>query len=168
MNKAMLFNFIVDKENNEIKVERFFNAPIDLVWAAWTEPEILDQWWAPKPYKTVTKSMDFSEGGTWLYSMVSPKDERHWCKKDYRKIEHLKSFTDLDAFCDENGKINEDFPRTLWTNTFNESEGATTVSIVLKYEKLADLEKVIELGFKEGFTMGLNQLDELLTTLKTR
>jgi uncharacterized protein YndB with AHSA1/START domain len=60
MSKAILFNFLVDKEKNQITVDRSFNAPLDLVWAAWTEAELLDQWWAPKPYQTVTKSQDFS------------------------------------------------------------------------------------------------------------
>ena len=44
MNKTILFEFNVDKENNQIHVERAFNAPLDLVWAAWTEADILDQW----------------------------------------------------------------------------------------------------------------------------
>jgi len=73
MQKALLFNFLVDKENKKITVERSFNAPLDLVWSAWTEAEILDLWWAPKPYRTETKKMDFREGCRWHYCMVSPE-----------------------------------------------------------------------------------------------
>ncbi|MHB1279027.1 MAG: SRPBCC family protein, partial [Bacteroidia bacterium] len=86
MNAAVLFNFLVDKENKKIRVERSFNAPLDLVWAAWTEPEILDQWWAPKPWRAETKSMDFRVGGRWLYCMAGPEGERHWCLFDYKTI----------------------------------------------------------------------------------
>ncbi len=106
--------------------------------------------------------MDFREGGSWFYAMVSPEGETHWCRNDYRKIEVLKKFSGLDAFCDENGTINTDFPRTIWTNTFTENENTTTVTIVAQYEKLADLEQIIALGFKEGFTMALGNLDEYL------
>ncbi|HVY75357.1 MAG TPA: SRPBCC domain-containing protein [Puia sp.] len=162
MRSNLLFDFTVNKENSTVNVKREFDANLELVWDAWTKPEILDQWWAPKPYRTVTKSMDFREGGMWLYAMVSPQDEKHWCRNDYRKIEHQKNFSGLDAFCDENGKVNADMPRTLWTNTFAENAGTTTVNVVAKYASLADLEKIIAMGFKEGFTMALENLDQYL------
>lgn len=162
MKNNLLFNFTINKENNTVNVEREFAANLDLVWDAWTKPEILDQWWAPKPYKTVTKSMDFREGGMWLYYMISPENQKHWSKNDYLVIRPKKSYTGLDAFCDEKGIVNTDMPRTKWTNKFSKSSDKTLVSIVATYENLADLEKVIEMGFKEGFTMALGNLDELL------
>ena len=63
MDPTLRFDFTVNKTNNTLTVVRAVAAPIDFVWAAWTEPELLDQWWAPKPYQTKTKSMDFREGG---------------------------------------------------------------------------------------------------------
>ena len=168
MKNKLLFNFDINKENNTVHVKREFAAELDLVWDAWTKPELLDQWWAPKPYKAVTKSMDFREGGTWLYYMLSPENQKHWCKNDYQKIDPKRSYTGLDAFCDENGKTNVSMPRTQWTNTFKQvAPDKTLIYIVSKYEKLSDLETVIAMGFQEGFTAGLNQLDELLLTLKT-
>jgi PhnB protein len=160
MNKNLLFDFSVDKANCIINAKREFAAEIDLVWDAWTKPEILDQWWAPKPYRTETKSMDFREGGSWLYAMISPENVAHWCKADYKKIEVQRFYSALDAFCDEQGNINKDFPRSLWANTFNGNDSMTVVSISIKYETLNDLEKIIELGFKEGFSMALGNLDE--------
>lgn len=159
MKTNLLFDFTVDKNTSTVNVKREFAAPLALVWEAWTNPEILDQWWAPKPYRTVTKSMDFRVGGMWLYYMVSPKDERHWCKNDYHAIDHHRSYSGLDAFCDEHGNVNTAMPRTLWTNTFSEKDGHTTVTIAAKYTSLEDLEKVIAMGFKEGFTMALENLD---------
>ncbi|MCB9261042.1 MAG: SRPBCC domain-containing protein [Flavobacteriales bacterium] len=162
MNSNLQFDFIINKQNNTVHVKREFAADLPLVWEAWTNPDILDQWWAPKPYRTQTKSMNFSEGGTWLYAMISPENEMHWCKNDYEKIEHQKSFSGLDAFCDEKGNTNTDMPRTLWTNTFTQEKNTTIVNIVAQYDSLADLEKIIELGFKEGFTMALGNLDQYL------
>ena len=89
MNTDKIFNFIVDKDNLSVKVERSYNAPLDLVWSAWTEAELLDKWWGPKPYHVETKSMDFSEGGTWLYAMVSPEGAKHWAIRKFLKIAPL-------------------------------------------------------------------------------
>ena len=162
MNKKLLFDFTVDKANKKVLVKREFAADLNLVWSAWTDPKILDLWWAPKPYQTKTKSMDFRVGGSWLYAMVSPQGETHWCRADYKTIETLKSFSGLDAFCDEKGTINTDFPRTLWTNTFTENKDTTTVNITAQYDSLEDLEKIIQMGFKEGFTMALGNLDQYI------
>lgn len=164
MKSALLFDFTVNRENNTIVVKREFKANLEQVWDAWTKPEILDQWWAPKPYRTETKSLDFRVGGRWLYAMISPENETHWCKADYKAIEVKKLLSWLDAFCDENGNENTGKPRSFWTNIFSESNDITTVHITLQHDSLADIEAMINMGFKEGFTMALQNLDELLLT----
>jgi len=156
----LTFEFTVNKENNTINAKRAFADDLDLVWQAWTKPEILDQWWAPNPYITKTKFMDFNLDGHWLYAMISPQSKTHWCRADYKHIETHKSFSGLDAFCDESGIINETFPRSLWNNEFISDGENTMVNITIKYNSLSDLEKIISLGFKEGFTMALGNLDE--------
>ncbi len=162
MNKAMLFDFTVDKENNRILVTRQFDALVDLVWAAWTEPDILAQWWAPKPYQAITKSMDFREGGRWHYYMLSPQGEKHWCLCDYETIRHEVYFAGLDAFCDENAVKNDTKPRTAWEVGFDDNGDHTIVNIVNQFEKLEDLETIIQMGFKEGFTAGMENLDDYI------
>ncbi len=166
MKTALLFNFSVNRENNTIHVTRAFDADAELVWKAWTTAELLDQWWAPQPYRNQTKSMDFREGGVWHYSMISPENETHWCRFDYEKIVPHESYSGLDAFCDEAGNINTGFSRMHWENVFSQSAEHTTVTITITMDTLETLEKIIAMGFKEGFTMGLNQLDELLSNLK--
>ena len=162
MKQPLLFYFVVNKANKTIHVKRSFDAEKELVWDAWTKSELLDQWWAPKPYHVETQSMDFREGGAWFYAMVSPENVAHHCRNDYQKIQSGKMFVSLDAFCDDKGNIDVSMPRTEWTNTFSEQDGVTTVNIQLQFTELADLEKILEMGFKEGFTMGLGNLDELL------
>lgn len=162
MNSNLKFDFRVDKEKNTVNIKREFNANLELVWEAWTNPEILDQWWAPKPYQNKTKLMDFRDGGMWLYCMISPQNEVHWCKADYKKIEHQKSYSYVDNFCDENGNGGANFPNSHWTNVFSEQSETTTVNITIAYESLEALEKVIEVGFKEGFTMAMQNLDQYI------
>jgi len=162
MNSHLRFDFSVNKENNTIHVKREFAADQQLVWAAWTTPELLDQWWAPKPYKTKTKSMDFREGGSWLYAMYMEGGDTHWCRADYKKIDAPNAYSGLDAFCDVAGNINHDFPRSLWNNTFSQKGDTTEVDITIQYDDLSHLEKIIEMGFKEGFTAALGNLDQYL------
>ncbi|MXN92251.1 SRPBCC domain-containing protein [Flavobacterium sp. Sd200] len=162
MKSNLLMNFTVDKDSKKVKVEREFAASVEKVWAAWTQKEILDQWWAPKPWKAETKTLDFTVGGYWLYAMVGPEGEKHWARADYKTIDIQKSFSAQDAFCDEDGNVNTEWPRSVWTNTFNGSGDLTNVTIEITYDELADLEKTIEMGFKEGFTAGLENLDEVL------
>ena len=160
MNTNLVFDFSVNKENNNITVKREFAAKKNLVWAAFTTPAILDEWWAPTPYKVKTKSMDFTVGGFWLYAMMGPEGDTHWCRADYKSIDAENSFSGLDAFCDENGNVTQDFPRSLWHNSFIDKGETTEVHIKIQYDSLADLEKIIELGFKEGFTMAMGNLDD--------
>jgi PhnB protein len=162
MNAVLLFEFSVDKENKAINVQREFAADLGLVWDAWTKPELLDQWWAPKPYQTKTKSMDFRAGGTWLYAMISPENVAHWCRVDFKEVEQLKKYSALDGFCDEEGVLNQEFPRSRWTNLFKGNGQSTVVSVAIQFEELSDLEKLIAMGFREGFTMALGNLDQCL------
>ena len=163
MNKTIFYNFLVNKEKNEIKVERSFNAPIDLVWDAWTDPEIIDQWWAPKPWYSKTKCMNFEVGGRRLYAMCSPEGQEHWSIQDYIKISPKTNFKFISAFVDKDENINTKFASSEWNLIFSETNGVTTVRITIKHKSLADLEQNIIMGFKEGFTKTLNYLEKILT-----
>lgn len=160
LNLAM--DFAVNKEAKTVNVKREFAAKLDLVWAAWTTSELLDQWWAPKPYQAHTKTMDFKEGGTWFYAMVGPEGDRHNCRLDYERIIPQQSYAALDAFCDEDGNINTDFPRSHWTNSFTGNGNTTIVNIQIQYKSIEDMEKIMSLGFKEGFTMAMENLDQYI------
>jgi uncharacterized protein YndB with AHSA1/START domain len=162
MKSNLLMNFTVDKENNTVNVKREFNASLSNVWSAWTEAEILDKWWAPAPWKSRTKSMDFKEGGRRLYAMLGPEGEEHWAIADFTSISPKTNFKYLDAFCDSEGNLNTEFPRSDWNVTFSEQDDLTIVDVVIKHKTLADLEMIIQMGFKEGFTIAMEGLDKVL------
>ena len=166
MIQPTIFNFIVQKEARSITVERSFNAPLDPVWAAWTDPMILCQWWAPRPYQCVIKSLDFREGGRWLYYMQGPQGDRHWCFFDYETVRPKSYYSGSDAFCDEHGVANNIKPKVRWEAGVSEDNDGTLVRVILHFDSPKDLEQIIQMGFKEGFTMGLDQLDELLAERK--
>jgi uncharacterized protein YndB with AHSA1/START domain len=159
MNKAI---FTENTKQKTMTVERSFDAAIDRVWAAWTERQLLEKWWAPLPWKARTKSFDFSEGGHWHYYMEGPEGERHWCMVEYRTIETLQGFTAFDTFCDEHGSANADLPAMDWDNAFEGDDKRTRVRVTITFVSADDMKRIIEMGFKEGFTMGLDQLESLL------
>ncbi len=162
MNPNLLFDFSVNKETNAVVVKREFAAGLDLVWEAWTNPEILDQWWAPKPYHLETRTMDFREGGYWLYAMISPENQVNMARVDFQKIEPKRNFSGLASFCDDSGKINTDFSSSVWSNSFKEKDGNTIVDVNIKFENLEDLEGFVNMRFQEGFTVALGNLDQYL------
>ena len=162
MNSNFKADFSVDRENKTITVTHDFAAAVAKVWAAWTQAELLDQWWAPKPWRAETSHIDFRNGGYWLYAMIGPEGDKQFCRADYSNINEQKSYSASDAFCDEKGNVDESFPQAMWQHSFTAGDGSTNVRIVITYKELADLEKIVEMGFVEGFTAGLNNLDELL------
>ena len=165
MNNDLLFDFTVDKPTKTVYINREFDAPLPLVWDAFTKQEILDQWWAPKPWTSKTKFMDFKVGGRRFYAMVSPEGQERWSIQDFTSISPKFNFKMTSAFADKDE--NPELPGAEWNLDFSEQNGTTKVSISIYNESLERLEKMIE-GFREGFTMTLDSLDKLLTTLAKR
>ncbi|MBK9981025.1 MAG: SRPBCC domain-containing protein [Saprospiraceae bacterium] len=163
MNNSLLFDFIVDKAAKTVFITREFDADLSLVWDAFTKPEILDQWWAPKPFASKTKFMNFEVGGRRFFAMVSPEGQERWLLQKFTSITPKTNFKYLNAFAD--AAENPELPGSEWDLTFSEQNGTTKVSVTIYNESLARLEKMIEMGFKEGYTMTLNNLEELLATL---
>jgi uncharacterized protein YndB with AHSA1/START domain len=158
------FDFTVDKAAKTVFITREFAAEQSLVWDAFTKAEILDQWTAPAPFTAKTKSMDFKVGGRRFYAMVSPEGQEKWAIQEYTSITPITNFKYLNAFADKDE--HPQLPGSDWDLTFTGQNGITKVSITIYNDSLERMEKMIEMGFKEGFTITLNQLNELLTTLK--
>ena len=166
MKNNLLFDFTVDKTTKMVFINREFAAGLSLVWDAFTKQEILDQWWAPKPWASKTKFMDFKVGGRRFYAMVSPEGQERWSLQEFTSISPKTNFKMSNAFADKDE--NPELPGSDWDYNFSEQNGKTKVSITIYNESLARLEKMIEMGFQGGFTMGVQQLDELLLILKNK
>ena len=166
MKNNLQFEFTVNKAAKTVFVNREFAADLSLVWDAFTKQEILDQWWAPKPWASETKHMNFEVGGRRFYAMVSPEGEKHWSLQKYTSISPKTNFKMLNAFADKDE--NPDLPGSNWDLNFSEKDGTTKVNIVIKNDSLSRMEKMIEMGFQGGFTMTLDALETLLETLSQR
>ena len=161
---TLQFDFTVDKSTKSVFVTREFNAEQSLVWDAFTKQELLDQWWAPKPFLSKTKFMDFKVGGRRFYAMVTPEGQEHWAIQKYTSISPKTNFKMFNAFADKDE--NPQLPGSDWDFNFSEQSGITKVSITIYNDSLERMEKMIEMGFKEGFTATLNELEALLSHIK--
>jgi uncharacterized protein YndB with AHSA1/START domain len=166
MKTSLLFDFTVDKQKKTVFINREFDAGLSLVWDAFTKPEILDQWWAPKPWTSKTKFMNFEVGGKRFFAMVSPEGQERWIIQEFTSISPKTNFKYLNAFADKDE--NPQLPGSDWDLNFSEHDGTTKVSITIYNESLERLEKMIEMGFKEGYTSQLKNLDELLATVSKK
>lgn len=166
MKNTLQFDFIADKKNNTITVKREFDAGRQLVWDCHTKSELLDRWFAPKPFTTKTKSMDFRDGGQWHYAMLDPNGAEYWAIMSYDKIKPIERYEGLDAFSNEAGDINPELPRSHWAVSFEDRGQRTMVQTIATYKTLADLEQVLQMGMQEGLASTLEKLDELLEKIK--
>jgi uncharacterized protein YndB with AHSA1/START domain len=166
MKKDLQFDFTVDKAIKTVFITREFAAELPLVWDAFTKPELLDQWVAPKPWSSKTKYMNFEVGGRRFYAMVSPEGLERWAIQEYTSITPKTNFKMFNTFADK--EENRELPGSNWDHTFSEENGITKVNISIFNESLERLEKMIEMGFSEGFKMSIDNLDKLLETLSQK
>ena len=159
----LLFDLTVNKETKTVFITREFDANLSLVWDAFTKAELLDQWVAPHPWTSKTKFMDFVVGGRRFYAMVSPEGHESWAIQKYTSISPKTNFKMFNAFADKDE--NPQLPGSDWDYTFSERSGKTKVNITIYNESLARMEKMIEMGFTEGFKMSMKNLENLLATL---
>lgn len=166
MNNQLLFDFIVDKTAKTVTVNKEFNAELSLVWDAFTKQEILDQWWAPKPWESRTKFMNFEVGGKRFYAMVGPEGQEHWSLQQYTSISPKTNFKMHNAFADANE--NPHLPGSNWDLSFSQENNTTKVCITIFNESLERMEEQLTMGFQGGFTMTLNYLETLLNRLSKK
>ncbi len=159
------FTFETDLPAKKIYVSREFNAPVEKVWRAWTEPALLDKWIAPKPWTAETKTWDFTIGGTWLYAMVGTEGQKHWVYAEFTAIENGSVISATGMFCDSEGNPITTGSKSYRTTKFSTIEGnRTKVDQVITFEEESTVKMFVENGFKEGTTASLGNLDELLAS----
>ena len=166
MTTDLLFDLTVDKAAQTVSITREFAYGLSLVWDAYTKQEILDQWWAPKPWTSKTKFMNFEVGGRRFYAMVSPEGQERWSVQKYTSITPKTNFKLFNAFSDAAEKL--ELPGSEWDLNFSEQNGITKVNVIIYNESLARMEKQLESGFREGTAMQMKNLEEILATLSQK
>jgi len=159
------FVFEPDLAAKKIFIMREFNAPVEKVWRAWTEPELIEKWIAPKPWTAETKTWNFTVGGVWQYAMVSPEGQKYWVYAEFTAIENGSAFSSMGLFCDADGNPVTGGPKSYRHTKFFAIDGSRSkVESVITFDDEATIKMFVERGFKEGTTASLNNLDELLAS----
>jgi uncharacterized protein YndB with AHSA1/START domain len=120
-----------------LTITRVFDAPRDLVWKAWTDPEHIVCWWGPKDFTSPSAEIDLRVGGRWLYCMTSPDGKDYWATGVFREIVPMERIVATDSFADEKGNVVpashygfEDLPlELLLTVTFEDVDGGTRLTL---------------------------------------
>lgn len=153
--------------DQELVITRFFDAPRELVWKAWTKPEHLMQWWGPKDFTAPVIKIDFRVGGKYLWCMRSPESEEYWSTGVYREIVEQEKIVTTDSFSDAQGNVvpasyygmSGDWPlELLVTVIFEENDGKTKVT--LQHEGIPAGEN--RDSAKAGWNESLDKLSEYL------
>lgn len=163
--KNLLFDFTADKAAKTVYVTREFDADLSLVWDAFTKAEILDQWNAPAPFIAKTKYMNFVVGGKRFYAMIGPDGKESWVLQTFTSISPKTNFKMYNAFADKDE--NPQLPGSEWDYNFSEENGITKVNITIFNESFERMEKLLE-GFKQGFTLTLDNLERILNVLSEK
>jgi uncharacterized protein YndB with AHSA1/START domain len=125
-------------EEQVLVITRVFDAPRDLVWKAWTEPERLMRWWGPKDYTLVACKIDLRVGGDYLFCERSAGGQDYWSTGVYREVVPPERLVCTYSFADENGNpvppshygMDGDWPEQLLVAvTFEEHEGKTAMTL---------------------------------------
>jgi uncharacterized protein YndB with AHSA1/START domain len=119
-------------ENIDFVISRTFDAPRDLVWKAFTDPERMKHWWGPKGFTVIASKMDFRPGGTYHYGMRAPDGSAMWGKFVYQEITPPERMVLINSFSDEAGGITRHPMAPNWplqmfsTFTFEDVGGGKT------------------------------------------
>ena len=150
-------------------LERVFNAPRELVFAAFSQAEHLRHWWAPRGWEMSACTVDLRPGGRWHYCMKCVDENQgefygmeSWGLGIYREIHAPERIVYTDYFSDAEGNINPDLPPTLSTLTFEEVGGGTRVVNRAEYNSEQALKTVLDMGMLQGVTETWDRLAEHL------
>ena len=151
----------IELAERSLKVARTFNAPRDLVFQAYTDPDALKQWFGPEGWPLTVSTMDFRVGGTWHYCMTGPEGEEAWGIATYDEIVAPERLVYRDAFSDADGNIVP--PESAVTIEFVEQgPSETSLQITSIFASNDERDQVIAMGMEEGMAQTLDHLEEYL------
>lgn len=168
---------MVEENKQSIVIERVFDAPVEAVWKAWTDPEIIKKWWGPEGFSAPSIKIDLKVGGKYIYAMQGPPgsqwDKIMYSAGDFKEIVPMKKIVVSDYFSDAQGNKADpkDFGQPENTPsemtsiiTFDDvGNGKTKLTITYpRPENEAQFQAMLKSGMKEGWASSLNKLAEAL------
>ncbi len=143
-------------QNGELRISRTFNAPIDIMWKVWTDPDHIANWWGPAGFTNTFEKMDFQEGGEWKFTMHGPDGKNYPNRNIFKEIVPLKKI------------VFEHFNPHFITTVLFESKGPkTTIDWTMLFDS-AEIRETIIKAHKadEGLKQNLVKLEQYISELK--
>jgi len=146
---------MMNEERKSLRLVRTFNAPIELMWEAWTKPEHIAQWYGPSGFTNTIHSMDFSEGGEWTFTMHGPDGTNYENRNIFREIIYLKKIV-----------YEHTYPHFFATIIFESEGDKTTIDWTVELDSAEMLEMVIRLNnAEEGHKQNMEKLEKYLLSM---
>jgi uncharacterized protein YndB with AHSA1/START domain len=162
---------------NGIKIERVFDTPREMLWKAWTSPDMVKRWWGPEGFTAPSIKIDFRVGGKYVYSMHGPTgtefDKDLYSAGIYKEIIPNEKLVITDYFSDENGNkinpttvgMNSNMPDEMEVVVRFEDAGNGKTKLVIEYPKPVSEEQfqaMLKSGMQDGWNSSLNKLAEVV------
>lgn len=160
-----------------IVIERIFDAPRELVWKAWTDPEMVKKWWGHEGFNAPSIKIDFRVGGKYVFAMHGPAgsewDKDMYSAGVYKEIVPMEKIVSTDYFSDENGNkvdpktygMNINSPREMDVVVGFEDAGDNKTKLSIEYprpESEEQFQAMLKSGMKEGWNSSLDKLAKVL------
>jgi len=149
--------------DKQILITREFDAPKELVWKAWTTPELVKQWWHANRGEMKVAEIDLRVGGTWRYVSVTDDGFEVAFHGEYREIEPYDRIVSTEAY---EGVPDPDANATLNTLTLTEVDGRPTLEILVKAPSREVRDAIIESGMEDGLQDALDLLEQVANSLR--
>ena len=154
------------RSETNLTITRDFDAPRDLVWTAWTEPEHIAHWFGPEGFSTRVEEYEFKSGGRFKYVMIGPDGKEYPGVSVFKEISPKDRIVATDEFGDRYKEKNPDVPSgMIVTETFEDLGGRTKVTISIDHASAADKKKHEEMGVVAGWGSTLDKLEKYLGTI---
>jgi len=145
---------------HEIHAERWFDAPRERVWQAFTDPELIPQWWGLRSTTTIVDELELRPGGKWRFVQRSDDGSETGFRGEYREIRGPESLTWTFEWEGMPGHISTE------TVTFTEQDGGTLVSTASVFDNREDRDGMFESGMEDGMRETYDRLAELLAKVR--
>jgi uncharacterized protein YndB with AHSA1/START domain len=149
-------NVIAEPGTQQITVTRIFDAPCELVFRAYTDPELMPQWLGPRDLTMTIDHMEVRPGGAWRYTHRDPNGNEYGFHGVYHDVVSPERIVGTFEFEGMPGHVSLD------TGTFEEQDGNTKLTITSVFQSVADRDGMLQSGMEGGMKESLDRLEELL------
>jgi uncharacterized protein YndB with AHSA1/START domain len=152
--------------DEQILITREFDAPRNLVYKAFTTPELVKRWWSAKRGEMTVAEIDLRVGGKWRYVMVADGGFEVGFHGEYREIVPEERIVSTEVYEGVPEGVSEEDATTVNTATFTEADGRTTLTLLVQAKNKVSRDAIIDSGMEAGLQDALDLLEQAAISLR--